>query len=40
MRHLRRCMELKKRLRRNTEMSNANIDELNGQAVLDLIMGG
>lgn len=39
MRHLRRCMELKKRLRRNTEMSNANIDELNGQAVLDLIMG-
>lgn len=39
MRHLRRCMELRKRLRRNTEMSNANIDELNGQAVLDLIMG-
>ena len=32
-------MELRKRLRRNTEMSNANIDELNGQAVLDLIMG-
>lgn len=39
MRHLRRCMGLRERLRRNTEMSNANIDELNGQAVRDLIMG-
>ncbi len=39
MGHLRRCMGLRERLRRNTEMSNANIDELYGQAVLDLIMG-